>query len=626
MPWRNLLLPSHQLALLDAVINEAGGTAHALHLHLDVAAAWGLDRYQAWYQRLRHVPLAQEALYAGLLFPDRRARIGTALGTYGLAPDDPGFWDDWERAHDAAFSRYDWQGFDAVIVWSHGVVSAPTTQYLAGLEAARRLRRAAPAVPILLAGPAYAGDLGASLLPVVPWVDGVLDGEPESAVAEFVRSGSASPRRLPGVRWQPETGIPTQPPRPVDLAGLPIPDYRSFFAHPLAQDLAEPLLRVETARGCWWDRSDRDPRLSCQFCNINLATPGYRRKPVDAVVAEIASLAAVYPTRRFGFTDTITWPQDAADLFAAIADRDLGLAFHGLEAHVSLGRQALWHMQRAGVCSVQFGVEALSPDLLKRMGKGIRPERIVEALRTCAELGIGVKANLILDYPGADAADVAVTLDRLADLTWLPPLDLSVATIGYGSPLYRRGDDAIAAMAPAPVYRELLPEAWSTALTLMHVSYEPAVPMPDWEPVRAFVEWWQERWRSSPVALRRYYIDRPDARPDDLALLSFDEHGTASLGWLGGQERRLFLFCLEGRSRERIADVFGTDAWIEAALSSWSRSGHLSDRDGVVLSLGVAGDDDAKGRLSRILAEAPTASRPPAPPVRLRLRPNTGRP
>ncbi len=627
MPWRNLVVPSHHLALLESLVRGAGGAATSLLLHLDVAAEWGLDRYQAWYHRLRHSPLAQEALYAGLLFPERRAIIDRSLADLGLAPDGPDFWPDWATAHDRAFARHDWSAFDAVVIWSQGVVSAPTSQYLAGIEAARRIRQATPDLAVFLAGPAYAGDIGASLLPMLPWIDGVIDGEPEEAVRLLVAADSAKPRAIPGIRWRPETGLPFTPGRPVDLTTLPLPDYASHFAHPLAAELPEPMLRVEAARGCWWDRSAKDLRLSCQFCNINLLSPGYRRKPLAAVVGEIAALAAAYPTRRFGFTDTITWPQEAADLFAAIGDLGLDLSFHGLEAHVSLDRQALWQMRRAGVCSLQFGIESLSPALLKRMGKGIGYDRLVAVLRQCAELGIDTRGNLLLDYPGATSDDVQATLARLAELTWLTPFDLSQTTVGYGSPLHRSpAKNGIARLFPAPIYADLLPADWAATLVPMHYAFDPVEPMPDWTPVRDAVERWRQRWTGSPVALRRLYVDRPPSRPDDLALLAYGGDGRPGVSWLSGKERRLFLYCLEGRKLAAIGQVFGQADWVAPTLERWCLTGHMSRQDEVYLSLGMAADEAGRARLAQVLAANQPSTRPTGPAPRLHLRPNTGRP
>jgi ribosomal peptide maturation radical SAM protein 1 len=629
LPWRNLQVPAQALGTLQPWLAQHDIAADAAHLYLDVAAAYGLADYQQLDDRLHHQDMAQEACYAGLLWPERQASLSTMLTAHCGAetPWPADFWPRWQAALDQAFARTDWQACDLVVFCGNGVISSPDSHYLAGIYAAKRIKAASPTTTVALAGPDFTGDIGRSLLETVAWVDWVINGEPEQALLSACQAFAAGiPIAGPGVLCRAADGTVSlsRAPQLPSLDDLPMPDYDAYAAHPVAPALGEMRLPVEGARGCWWDRSHRDVRASCQFCSINVAWQGYRAKSVPRLVSEIAYLVGRHGTTQVALQDSISRPQDTAELYGALADRLPGLTLHRVEIYANLDRAALWQMRRAGVESVQLGVEALAPSLLARMNKGVTFGRIIEVLRDCAELGIAVTANLILGYPGSTADEVDETLRRLRAITWLPPLRAFGLMIGYGSPLARQAERADAqAVGNAGAYAALLPPEWASRLVLTHQETARAETAADWLPVKAFVQQWQDRWQRSEWAHRRFYVDEPSERPGQLDLVHGDAEGRLRVTRLHGHERRIWLSCRQGQTIERLRTAFDMvpAEWLEQRLQAWIEAGWMLAADDRYISCGLAGQPT---RLAKAL-QAGQETKGKAP-VRLTLRPNAGRP
>lgn len=587
MPWRSLLIPALRPAALKAWLTRHGIAAVAHHLYLDVAAAFGASDYEALAERMLHQDLAQEASYAALLYPDRREAAGNVARHSGVSGLDDGFWSRWAAAHDAAFGAVAWGDYDLVVICGDGVVSAPESHYLAGIEAARRIKAAAPQARTVLVGPDFAGAIGQSLLSVFPWVDHVINGEPETPLLALAQADPRIPSSpIAGLLSRADDGsvAVTLSKQLPDLDGLPVPDYDEFWHHPVLEGFS-PLLRLEGARGCWWDRSHKDPRLSCQFCNINVEWRGYRAKSIPAIVADLTTLSDRYGCDRFSFLDKVHRPHDMAALFDAIAATGRPWAFYAVECHLALPSEALPSMKRAGVQSVQFGVEALTDNLLQQMNKGAGVAKIIELMRVCTELEIATVANLIVDYPQATADDVTETLARLDWFRGLLPLQHSVLNLGYGSPLTMPGT-ALPGLRNAPAYKAFLPGDVVDRLQLMLKAADRPARHVDWSPVTRYLQDWQEGYRERPWAFRREWHDTG--------------HGQVVAVWYDSQERptarnvpplaaRVLDLCRTPRSESALDDALAdvpTDER-QRSLAQLAQMGLIVLADGLWVTLAL---------------------------------------
>jgi anaerobic magnesium-protoporphyrin IX monomethyl ester cyclase len=144
-----------------------------------------------------------------------------------------------------------------------------------------------------------------------------------------------------------------------------------------------PGAEMETSRGCPYH---------CSFCAKDNFRNGYRKRPLDAILAELDRLRAqgieyVY------FIDEIFLPN--RELLQALVGRKL---LFGVQTRIDLWTHELLELlARAGCVSIEAGVESITPEgrnLLDKNSK-LTTEQITERLVFARERVPFVQANLI---------------------------------------------------------------------------------------------------------------------------------------------------------------------------------------------------------------------------------------
>jgi radical SAM superfamily enzyme YgiQ (UPF0313 family) len=211
---------------------------------------------------------------------------------------------------------------------------------------------------------------------------------------------------------------------PHSMRGLPTPRY----------DLLEPEFFVrrvmQATRGC---------PFSCAFCSVPDLNPGFRTRPVEDVVRDIAT------TNFTGFfQDKVVWFWDDNLLvnrrFAkALLGEMIGLDRWWLtQASIDIVKDAklLDLLERSGCIGIFLGIESLDGDALATVNK--RQNR-VEAYRDAIERlharGICVMAGFISGFDTQTPESIVEVADRLNELEFDVPF-LSILTPFRGTPLY----------------------------------------------------------------------------------------------------------------------------------------------------------------------------------------------
>ena len=217
----------------------------------------------------------------------------------------------------------------------------------------------------------------------------------------------------------------------------------------------------------------------CTYCLLSaVRTPG--KEAVDAYVGAMRRQIALYEPivrgLRFGSlhigggTPTLL-DERQLDLLLSDLSR-LSLTEHaqiGVEAHPGTstpGRLAV--LRRHGVHRVSFGVESLTPEVLRRVNREDQNEvRVRAAVAEARRLGFSVNVDLLAGLPGESESSWEATVRKTLELE---PDSLSVNRfLGENSPLARSGfgpdeqenrrADAMLLRADA-ILRELLPPRW----------------------------------------------------------------------------------------------------------------------------------------------------------------------
>lgn len=402
--------PSIQLGLLKSVAVAHGFTARTLHANLSFANKIGLDYYQLLCKHRGR--MVGDWLFSLDAFkdaaPDQDSRMAEELA------DDLAYLDvSAEKLHErlTRIRQVDVPEYLHALVdtfpWHEAAIvgfSSTFQQNTASFALARRLKERYPHIFTIFGGANFDGDMGLEFVRVLDYIDAAVIGEGDDAFPQLLDAlaGGADLRTIPGIACRVAGEVKNTPPvsPTTSLDDLPIPDYDEYFK--LAEDLdilphvghRKVWLPIETARGCWWGAKHH-----CTFCGLNAMTMHFRSKSPQRVLDEFAQQARRYRSFHFEAVDNVLDMAYLKDLFPALAATEAGYEIF-YEVKANLSREQLRLMAKAGVMSIQPGIESLSSNVLRLMRKGVRAVQNVNLLRWSQYYGIRVSWNLIWGFPG----------------------------------------------------------------------------------------------------------------------------------------------------------------------------------------------------------------------------------
>jgi len=140
----------------------------------------------------------------------------------------------------------------------------------------------------------------------------------------------------------------------------------------------------------------------CTFCsNESFHHCQYRKRPNEHVLTEIKELATKYGLNGVEFADELFGVNKRELYDFCDSLRGLGLDFvWGCSTRLNhLKREDLQYMYDSGCRWIFYGVESGSPEMLKRIRKGIDTSIIDQEFRHCGEIGIVAYAGFIIGLP-----------------------------------------------------------------------------------------------------------------------------------------------------------------------------------------------------------------------------------
>jgi radical SAM superfamily enzyme YgiQ (UPF0313 family) len=281
-----------------------------------------------------------------------------------------------------------------------------------------------------------------------PAVDAVVRGEFEYTCADLARALKAGggPRTssghrlsdVPGLTYRDAAGdVRRNPDRPLfePLDQMPFParhivkgdGYRAGIysgGHPTA---------MVSSRGCPY---------RCTFCLWPDLLYGhkFRARSATNVVDEIEEAARTFGHDEVYFDDdTFTVDrQRVLDICRLIQERKLEEEVEWIaQCRVdTVDREMLEAMKAANCGYILFGVESGSPEMLKRMKKGITLDKVRKAFQLTREVGIKTQAFFLFGMPGETQETIRETIDLAKELN-ASSTQFAVAIPHPGTALYQ---------------------------------------------------------------------------------------------------------------------------------------------------------------------------------------------
>uniref|UniRef100_UPI0020B648F2 RiPP maturation radical SAM C-methyltransferase n=1 Tax=Streptomyces sp. AC495_CC817 TaxID=2823900 RepID=UPI0020B648F2 len=404
MPWNNVRRPSIQIGTLRSVAEAEGWRVHSNYAYLDFyglaqealgfsRAEWS-DAYELVSESLYHMAVGDWIYACRDAGPEARAAYFDELRGKRVDEETIALIDALREVAD----RHVEETAEALLRSAPDVIGFTSTFSQNGptLAVAGRLRERGYAGVIVLGGSNCEGPMGRALLANYPAVDAVVDGPGEDAFVALLRQvDGGGPLTSQGrlvTRREADAppGEAGAPPGEVgasaDSLRVPMPNYDGFFEqlrqaglHHLEADITLP---VEFSRGCWWGA-----KTHCTFCGLNGATMAYRSKHPDTVADELRHLMDRYGVLDFFAVDNILDLKylDTALPMVEKLNTDHSIFF---EVKANMEWADIRNMRRAGVRSVQPGIESLSTEGLRLLKKGATAFQNIRFLLGCAEYGV----------------------------------------------------------------------------------------------------------------------------------------------------------------------------------------------------------------------------------------------
>ncbi|GAB4213295.1 MAG: hypothetical protein OHK0013_37060 [Sandaracinaceae bacterium] len=283
------------------------------------------------------------------------------------------------------------------------------------------------------------------------------------------------PEGLPAARWASvlagaERGV-LDAGQVADLDALPLPDWRGFPIERYRYALLTrrgPTLPIQSARGCPY---------GCGYCPWRV-TAAFRERDPDAVVREARHDRDVFGARALSFRDPLFNLDRDRVLALARGLAPLGLRWSAEMRADRIDRELLEVMRRAGLRSLELGVESVNRTLLARQRR--KPPTLAQietVVRDATALGIRVICNYVLGLPGDSEESMRDTIAWAKQLNSFA-VQFTVATPYPGTSLARnRGLPVLDAPSPMTGFRpsalegSIRPERLAELREWAYVSY-----------------------------------------------------------------------------------------------------------------------------------------------------------
>jgi ribosomal peptide maturation radical SAM protein 1 len=596
MPFAGIAIPSIQLPVLAAYLEQRGITVHTRHLYLQAASIYGVQVYNSLISPPNDSYTAQLG-FSKLLFPEHWEKTQDVFRTYyeqHIAQNEPlrtqcsfeTFVQRTETIYETILKQIDWDHYDLIgFTLNYG-------QLLPSLAIAKAVKERFPDKHIILGGSRTMEMLGVNILKAFPFVDFAVSGEGEDALYKLAIGDTYS--SIPGliyrdngmVRWNQATSV-------ISMDATPMLSYDSFYEElaKAAGDIQKYYhyygrLPVEISRGCWWNR--------CTFCNLNVHHPSYREKSVSRIVEEIHTLSDRYKILDFQLIGNTLPRNDYRALFEQLTNLGRDFSFVVEARAGELTSQDYLLMKKAGFSVIQTGIESFSTHYLKKMKKGTRVIDNIAALKFCRENGIQNHYNLIVNYPNEDSRDFEETRQIVRQIqSYLDPPQLCELRVMYGSPIQRCPEQFnIETLTNAPIDRIMYPpEVLEQAFAFVY-DFKRKEPyheqnwnalVSEWKQVRERAEIEATKTKSTFDRLVFYFVD------GGTFLKVYDKRDSQNIRIfvLNESERAVFLACVDVISLPQLQEQVPQIPEFElvAILQSLEQNGLVIEEEKQYLSL-----------------------------------------
>jgi anaerobic magnesium-protoporphyrin IX monomethyl ester cyclase len=273
----------------------------------------------------------------------------------------------------------------------------------------------------------------------VSGADCIVLGEGELTAVQLFSAleSKASISDIPGIAFRDESGKFRQNARNPLVENLDEIEWPAYHLFPMEyyrmmkverQLDTEFSMPMMSARGC---------TFKCTFCYR--MDPGFRARSGESLLDEVEYLYKTYNITRISFMDDLLMSSVAhtEEVCAAFEKRKLPVTWDCNGRLNYCSPELLQRMKKAGCVFINYGIESMDYEVLKKMKKGLRPDMIIRGVQQTLDVGISPGLNMLFGAIGDNrttlkkAVDFLLEYDDAAQRRTIKPV-----TPYPGSPLY----------------------------------------------------------------------------------------------------------------------------------------------------------------------------------------------
>jgi len=246
-----------------------------------------------------------------------------------------------------------------------------------------------------------------------PQVDIVVRGEGEEALAEILGHLNDLNTGIKGITFR-KNGVVTSGGERLsvlDCDRLPHLSYHLLGTNIAGDfDFTDKWWPLHTGRGCCYN---------CTYCSSGrFWRHCYRTKSIPRIIEDIRRCQKEYHVRRFSF-DELVFSVDRKRVLSFCQElhrADLKIEWCCDTRVDCVDRELLRAMRQAGCRRIVFGIESFSNRILKLMNKNYDAAQALEMVNYAQGLGIEIKCQIILGFPGETESTLKETMSHIRRL------------------------------------------------------------------------------------------------------------------------------------------------------------------------------------------------------------------
>lgn len=318
-------------------------------------------------------------------------------------------------------------------------ITTTTVSIIAATEVAKKLKEKLPDVKIYIGGP-HVTALPTETMNSFKQIDGCILGDGEVSFAQVVKNinnGVPLDTDVDGVVWRNNNGNIIFKPKCgylEDLDSLPFPawdlleGFPKIYRPPFHSYRRLPVANIITTRGCPY---------ACSFCDRSVFGKKTYSHSIEYVIGLIEQLVRDYGIREIAIKDDmfVMSKERVSEFCEGLRKKNIKILW-SCNARVNfINDELLKEMESSGCWMIAYGIESGSPEMLKKMMKGITKEQSINALRLTRKNGIVSKGFFMVGIPGETVKTMQETLDFIKELP-LDEMNVNCFTPFPGSKLY----------------------------------------------------------------------------------------------------------------------------------------------------------------------------------------------